>query len=165
MLEIPVPLPVTVQLFALIKIEGDRNHLIRENHNFGVHYHYVLADKRRTTALICWDTRWVSPDKSDPKGKKGRPLFHQLHNDNSNGVSATPDRWGAKKRKSVRAACEPDLGRQNIVEFLCAADDATAVWPMSLKVTPRPATPVLKSARRRESQLSGLARKTSGHRR
>jgi hypothetical protein len=135
-------IPISINLFALLKIEGDRDHLIRENHNFGFHYHYVLADRRRTTTLICWDTRWMSSDKCDPKGIKTRPLFHQLHNDSSGGVRATPDRWGKKKRESVRAACATDLGRQHVLDFLCAADDATSVWPMSLKVTARPAPPL-----------------------
>lgn len=135
-LEIPTSIPVTLKLFALIKIGGDRDWLVRENHGFGYHYHYVLADKRRTTTMICWDTRWQLQIKDEPKELSDRPLFYQLHNDSSKNIKASPGNWGDKKRKSVRKACEPDLRRQNITDFLCAARDAEAVWPRGVAVTP-----------------------------
>lgn len=134
-LEVPTRVPVTLKLFALVRISGSRDWLVRENHGFGYHYHYVLADKRRTTTMICWDTRWQSSFKDEPKGLNNRPLFHQLHNDSSKNITALPSNWGDKKRKSVRDACVPDLRRQNIADFLCATRDAQAVWPRAVAVT------------------------------
>lgn len=137
---IPVQARLSIQLLAFIAIDGDRDHLVRENHGFGMHYHYVLADRRRTTTLICWDTNWVSPDTSDQQGIRDRPLFHQLHNDSSKGVRAAPLLWGDKKRRSVRSACAPDLRRQKITDFLPAGSDAIAVWPRVKAVTPKVAS-------------------------
>lgn len=133
---VPTRVPVTLKLFALIKISGIRDWLVRENHNSGYHYHYVLADERRTTTMLCWDTRWRSPARDEPKGLNDRPLFHQLHNDRSKNITASLGSWGDKKRTSARNACVPDLRRQNVADFLCAARDAEAVWPRAAAVTP-----------------------------
>jgi hypothetical protein len=134
-LEVPTLVPITLKLFALIRINGVRDWLVRENHGFGYHYHYVLADKRRTTTMLCWDTRWQSSVKDEPKGLNYRPLCHQLHNDSSKNILATPGAWGDKKRKSVRNACVPDLRRRSMADFLSAARDAEVVWPRSAVAT------------------------------
>lgn len=77
--EMPILVQISLQVFAFLAIEGDKDLLDRDNDQFGIHYHYVLASKERTTTMICWDTRWTSVDPTDLKGLKPRPIFHELH--------------------------------------------------------------------------------------
>ncbi|SMQ85899.1 hypothetical protein SAMN06295905_3194 [Devosia lucknowensis] len=130
----PIRTPVTLRAFAFITVDDDS---FLDRHLFqGIHYHYCLADKRHTTTMVCWDTRWVSPlAKNAPK--EVRPLFHELHAEGAKSVRARPERWNDEKRQSIRNACAPDLGTYAISDFRCASNDAEPVWPRTARLTPR----------------------------
>jgi hypothetical protein len=117
-------------------IHGDKDLLHRDT-EFGVHYHYALANGERTTTMICWDTRWVSGDSTEPKGLKLRPIFHELHGEGRYKKTARPQVWGDEKRKSVRDACVPDLQNWDVEKFRCASNNAVSVWPLNASLTPR----------------------------
>jgi hypothetical protein len=138
--QVPISLPISLKVFALITIDDDS---FLDRHLFqGIHYHYCLADKRHTTTMVCWDTRWTS----DP-GRPGdmRAIFHELHAEGAKSVRARPERWSDEKRRSVRDACASDLQRYRIDEFRCASNDSLPVWPKSAVLTPR-SLPSLKAA-------------------
>lgn len=135
--ELPTRVRVSLAVFAFLTIHGDKDLLHRDSDKFGIHYHYVLANKVRTTTMICWDTRWVSDDPTEPKGLELRPIFHELHGEGRYTKTARPRGWAHKKRKSVRAACVPDLRKWDIQAFRCASNDAVAVWPINAALSPR----------------------------
>jgi len=136
--EVPSLVRVSLQIFAFLTIRGDKDLLHRDNDTSGIHYHYVLANRRRTTTIICWDTRWTSVDPTEPKGIRLRPIFHELHGEGKYTKKAQPHKWGQEKRKSVHDACVPDLLKWEIEKFRCASNNAVAVWPVNATLTPRP---------------------------
>lgn len=135
--EVPTRVRISLRVFAFLKIDGDKDLLARDSDQFGIHYHYVLASKERTTTMICWDTRWASVDPTELKGLKLRPIFHELHGEGKYTKAARPHGWGDRKRKSVREACVSDLRQLDIQAFRCASNNADAVWPIGATVTPR----------------------------
>ncbi len=135
--EMPTRVRISLRVFAFLTIDGDKDLLDRDSDQFGIHYHYVLGSKERTTTMICWDTRWVSVDQTDLKRIKLRPIFHELHGEGKYTKAARPHGWGEKKRKSVREACLSDLRQWDIQEFRCASNSADSVWPIGSTVTPR----------------------------
>ncbi|MGO8245780.1 hypothetical protein [Rhizobium johnstonii] len=142
--QVPIRVPVSLKVFAFITIDDDS---FLDRHLFqGIHYHYCLADKRHTTTMVCWDTRWT-PDPVRPKDV--RAIFHELHAEGAKSVRARPERWNDEKRKSIREACASDLKRYRIEEFRCASDDSSPVWPKTAKLTPR-SLPSLKTTSRRK---------------
>jgi hypothetical protein len=132
--DVPTDVRVTLKVFAYLTINNSKDLLDRHLPQ-GIHYHYALADKRHTTTVICWDTRWMTPPMSS---QQVRPLFHELHAEGAKSASARPERWGDKKRKSICDACEPDLSKWPIDEFRCASNGSSPVWPTSATLTPRP---------------------------
>ncbi|WP_377294540.1 hypothetical protein [Rhizobium sp. SG2393] len=77
--EVPTRVRISLRVFAFLTIDGDKDLLDRDSDQFGIHYHYVLARKQRTTTMICWDTKWESVDRTGLKGLKLRPIVHELH--------------------------------------------------------------------------------------
>ena len=133
--DVPTDVKVTLTLFALLTINNSKDLLDRHREQ-GFHYHYVISKgKRHTTTMICWDTRWILGSLD---GLKVRPLFHELHGMGSKFQSAKPEKWGDKKRISIRDACKPDLLKWDIGKFRCASNRSSPVWPRSVTLTPRP---------------------------
>lgn len=139
---------ISLQAFAFLTIDGDKDLLHRDNDQFGIHYHYALASKERTTTMICWDTRWVSVDRADLKGLRSRPIFHEIHGEGRYTKVARPHGWGAAKRQSVREACVSDLRQWSITAFRCASNNADAIWPIGSSLTPRPDDSVSKKKKK-----------------
>ncbi|MGO4441016.1 hypothetical protein [Rhizobium sp. RAF56] len=135
--EVPTRVRVSLSVFAFLTIHGDKDLLHRDNDQFGIHYHYVLANKVRTTTMICWDTRWASDDPTRPEGFASRPIFRELHGEGRYAKAARPYEWGDRKRKSIRDACVPDLLKWDIKAFRSASNNADAVWPINATLTPR----------------------------
>lgn len=130
--QVAMRVPVSLKVFAFITIDDDS---LLDRHLFqGIHYHYCLADKRHTTTMVCWDTRWT-PDPGKPN--EVRAIFHELHAEGAKSVRARPERWSDEKRKSIRETCAPDLQRYRIEEFRCASNDSSPVWPKTATLTPR----------------------------
>lgn len=134
--EVPTRVRIPLHVFAFLEIDGDKDLLDRDNDQFGIHYHYVLASKQRTTTMICWDTRWQSVDSTDRQGLKLRPIFHELHGEGKYTKVARPHGWGNSKRQSVREACVSDLRKWDIQAFRCASNNADPVWPIGATLTP-----------------------------
>lgn len=136
--EVSSDVQVTLKVFAFLTINNSKDILDRHLHQ-GIHYHYALPDGRHTTTMICWDTRWIPNPKSS---EKIRPLFHELHGKGAKSAVAKPERWGDKKRNSIRDACKPDLSKWPIKEFRCASNGSSPVWPTNVVLTPRSAPTV-----------------------
>ena len=127
--------PDRVALY-LISLGDGENYLDRENHgaSMGWHYHYLDQKKRRTDAMLSWDTRWVDAGRPTPAAGAKRGLFVEKHGDAR--VRAHPGRWGPRKCKTMYDACAPDLSRWDIREFRCASTGSEAVHPFGAVVTP-----------------------------
>lgn len=141
---VPIRVPISLKVFAFIMIDDDS---FLDRHLFqGIHYHYCLADKRHTTTMVCWDTRWTA-DAGRPR--EVRAIFHELHAEGAKSVRARPERWSDEKRESIREACAPDLQRYRIEEFRCASNDSSPVWPKTATLTPRPLASLKATSRRK----------------
>lgn len=143
-------LPDLVALY-IMSIPGGRDYLQRERHTvIGWHYHYLDAKCRRSNTILCWDTRWQPPVKTNASLSEDtcRPLFQERHGD---GFNARPDLWRDPKKLSMYEACAIDLKR-NISEFRCAANTAEVVWPPGKRLTPRPKekAPLAKKANKKK---------------
>lgn len=138
--EVPTRVLVTMKVFAFLTINGSKD-LLDRHLDQGIHYHYALSDKTHTTTMICWDTRWIRPPRLPKVPPAAHPLFHELHAQGAKHATARPNRWGDEKRKSIWAACLPDLSRWRINEFRCASNGSSPVWPLGVALTPRPAGP------------------------
>jgi len=138
--EVPIVLNITARMLAFIEIAGEKDMLDRHLDQ-GIHYHYALANRKHTTTMICWDTRWTR-DPSQKPPRDIRPLFHELHGLGTKQKHARPDLWGDAKRQSIREACEPDLKTwPDIKAFRCASNKASPVWPTNSVLTPKSLPP------------------------
>jgi len=139
-------LPRSVALF-LVSVPTTRDYVEREIHNgqWGYHYHYLDAKKRRSDTLLTFDA--ASPPNTQPK------LCWEPHAE-THTISARPEAWGSKKRESVYSVCFPDTTKWPLSVFKRPATNASPVWPVNPpSVTPRtttmPAQQVPASHRRR----------------
>ncbi|MGV8855627.1 MAG: hypothetical protein ACOH2L_13375 [Devosia sp.] len=138
--EVPIFLKVTARMLAFIEIAGEKD-LLDRHFEQGIHYHYALANRKRTTTMICWDTRLIS-DPSKKRPWNIRPIFHEMHGLGAKQKHARPDLWGDAKRQSIWKGCEPDLKRwPDIMAFRCASNKALPVWLTNSVLTPKALPP------------------------
>ena len=126
--------PEHVALY-LITIDNSKDFLERENHNMGWHYHYLDRRRRRSNAILSWDTRWTKP-KPETNLPKQPALFVEQHGEGKSQFKANYSRWGEKKRKSIYMACKPDLEKWSMSEFRCASNKSQLVHPPGRILTP-----------------------------
>lgn len=116
-------LPRSVSLF-LVSVPTTRDYVEREIHNeqWGYHYHYLDAKKRRSDTLLTFDA--ASPPNTQPK------LCWEPHAE-AHTISARPETWGSKKRESVYSVCFPDTTKWPLSVFKRPAANALPVWPVN----------------------------------
>jgi len=107
-------------LALYIDIEGIKDVLVRDIHD-GWHYHYCKPDGRRSDTLLAFDALHSAPTK---------PLFWERHGEGKAAFYAQAGGWGSHKRKSVYAACEPDVRKRRPNEFRRPQRSAEPVWPL-----------------------------------
>ena len=122
----------------LITVEHGEDYLKREAHSgVGWHYHYLDWNERRSNVILCWDTRWETPNpQTNPPARRG--LFVEKHAEGGKPFTAHPGAWGERKRKSMYNACETDLLSRDIKEYRCAANKSEVVHPRDAILTPHP---------------------------
>jgi hypothetical protein len=133
--------PEQVVLYLVRELSDGRDGLKREQHSaagVGWHYYYLDRRRRRSNAILCWDTRWVAPTTVAGRPASLRPLFWEFHGEGRAEFPAKPDLWGDFKRISMHESCRVDLTRP-IAEFRPASVDANPTWPLRTAVTPAPA--------------------------
>lgn len=120
-------LPRSIALF-LVSVPTTRDYVEREIHNgqWGYHYHYLDAKKRRTDTLLTFDA--ANSPLSPPPDYEPR-LCWEFHAE-VHAVSARPESWGSKKRQSVYKVCFPDSKKFTLSKFKRPAANASTVWPI-----------------------------------
>lgn len=117
----------------LITIEKGVGYLNRETHGKGWHYHYLDRKKKRSDAILSWDTRWKKT-----KSQATPALFVEKHGEKRAKIKSKYKSWGPEKRKSIYNACLPDLCKWNLNDFKCASNDSQVVYPLGRQLTPHP---------------------------
>lgn len=124
-----LPPPTTTLAYALNKIAGTDDLLVREQHDvFGWHYHYCDRHKRRSDVLMSFDRKRLEPGKAW-EVQKLVPLCWELHGVNKAQFNAKPWNWKDRKRESIYAACFPDLAIQPPLTYKPPSKEAQDVWP------------------------------------
>lgn len=94
--------------FFLISTPG-YGQLMRENHNFGYHYHYSDNGIRRADILLTFSRKPIDPSK---------PITWEPHAITKADFKARVPKWGQKKRQSVHVALMSDLRKRCIADYL-----------------------------------------------
>lgn len=124
-----LPPPTTTLAYAINKIAGTDDLLVREQHDiFGWHYHYCDHQKRRSDVLMSFDRKRLEPGKA-MRMQKFVPLCWELHGVNKAQFKAKPWNWKDRKRESVYAACIPDLAIKPDLTYKPPSKEAQDVWP------------------------------------
>jgi hypothetical protein len=122
----------------LLTIEKGQDYLDREDHGFGIHYHYLNSKHERSNVILSWDTRWTHPAPPTTPPTL-RALFVEPHgNPKDARFKAKPRRWGLNKRQTMHTTCGLDLRNWPIGNFKCASNDSEIVYPLGRTLTPHP---------------------------
>ncbi|MFC0243581.1 hypothetical protein [Rhodopseudomonas telluris] len=95
----------------------NNDQILRENGaHFGIHYHYLNHNKKRSETVLCF------------KDEDKFPLYHEPHAVKKAKFLARPERWQEEKRRSVYSVLEPELSAFAITEFRQPRSKASIVW-------------------------------------
>jgi hypothetical protein len=101
----------------LEKVPKFRDHVKRENHaHFGIHYHYLDAQKKRSDTVLCFQP------------PRPWPLFAEKHAEKSAHFPARPRGWCEDRRKAVYEVLSAEKGRFSRREFRHPSSGAALVW-------------------------------------
>ncbi len=110
----------TILLTFIIHVAGDRGGLVRENHQFGYHFHYLHGHNtlERSDVLLTFN----------PQEPISHPdtLYWEKHSD---GLVTRPTTWSLKRKVAVHTAAIPSINKPGKQYFLQPGKGALQLYP------------------------------------
>jgi hypothetical protein len=107
--------PDVIRLLVNVPSFGD--YIKRENHsNFGIHYHYLDSNKKRSDTVLCFENN------------SSWPLLAEKHAEKSAHFSARPQAWSQNRRQAVYDVLNTEKEKFEPDKFRLPSKGSTLVW-------------------------------------